>query len=222
MGGRGFRVEELKIRTFVFRFLGLASSTYTIHILLPVAFHFITGINIHVNNWEKLWSKSVWNDKKHLNGTKINRTSWKLSWVLQTWRKVIGESPDTRTGSLLCLNDQTNIACFMIIRGVYHPSNLSIISPKISISISNKYTNDWKIGWYTPLKIIKQAILVWSFRQNTFPGCYPVFPAISSGDEVIVSSLIRQCKQVMQLIKAWGQAHYSFKRTSRRSATIGC
>ena len=65
-------------------------------------------------------------------------------------------------------------------------SNLSIISPKISISISNKYTNDWKIGWYTPLKIIKQAILVWSFRQNTFPGCYPVFPAISSGDAVIV------------------------------------
>ena len=67
-------------------------------------------------------------------------------------------------------------------------SNLSIISPKISISISNKYTNDWKIGWYTPLKIIKQAILVWSFRQNTFPGCYPVFPAISSGDEVIVTA----------------------------------
>ena len=73
-------------------------------------------------------------------------------------------------------------------------SNLSIMSPKISISISNKYTNDWKIGWYTPLKIIKQAILVWSFRQNTFPGSYPVFPAISSGDEVIVDGcILRRC-----------------------------
>ena len=30
--------------------------------------------------------------------------------------------------------------------------------------------------------------MVWSFRQNTFPGCYPVFPAISSGDEVIVDT----------------------------------
>ena len=38
----------------------------------------------------------------------------------------------------------------------------------LSIYISNKYTNDWKIGWYTPLKIIKQAILVWSFRQINF------------------------------------------------------
>ena len=28
------------------------------------------------------------------------------------------------------------------------------------------------------------------FRQNIFSGCYPVFPAISSGDEVIVMSLV--------------------------------
>ena len=66
-------------------------------------------------------------------------------------------------------------------------SNLSIISLKIKKSICSKHTNNWKIGWNTPLKLIKQAILAWSFRQNTFPGCYPVFPAISSGDEVIVS-----------------------------------
>ena len=24
-------------------------------------------------------------------------------------------------GNVFCLNDQTNIACFMILRGVYHP-----------------------------------------------------------------------------------------------------
>ena len=79
-------------------------------------------------------------------------------------------------------------------------SNLSIISPRISISISNKYTNDWKIGWYTPLKIIKQAILVWSFRQNTFPGCYPVFPAIFSGDEVIVD---KRQKFEIEIVQLW-------------------
>ena len=45
MGGRGFRVEELKIRTFVFRFLGLV---HTIHytvgkasILIPFLTDFI-------------------------------------------------------------------------------------------------------------------------------------------------------------------------------------
>ena len=26
-----------------------------------------------------------------------------------------------QAGNLFCLNDQTNIACFMILRGVYHP-----------------------------------------------------------------------------------------------------
>ena len=36
------------------------------------------------------------------------------------------------------------------------------------------------------LKHIKQAILVWSFRQNIFLGCCPVFLAISAGDEFIV------------------------------------
>ena len=36
------------------------------------------------------------------------------------------------------------------------------------------------------LKHIKQAILVWSFRQNIFLGCCPVFEAISAPDEFIV------------------------------------
>ena len=26
-----------------------------------------------------------------------------------------------QVGNIFCLNDQTNIACFMILRGVYHP-----------------------------------------------------------------------------------------------------
>ena len=38
------------------------------------------------------------------------------------------------------------------------------------------------------LKHIKQAILVWSFRQNIFLGCCPVFVAISARDEFIVHS----------------------------------
>ena len=37
------------------------------------------------------------------------------------------------------------------------------------------------------LKHIKQAILAWSFRQNIFLGCFPVFPAISAPDEFIVN-----------------------------------
>ena len=36
------------------------------------------------------------------------------------------------------------------------------------------------------LKHIKQAILVWSFRQNIFLGCCPVFVAFSATDEFIV------------------------------------
>ena len=43
-----------------------------------------------------------------------------------------------------------------------------------------------KIGCYTPLKHIKQAILAWSFRQNIIMGCYPVFAAISARGEFIV------------------------------------
>ena len=70
-------------------------------------------------------------------------------------------------------------------------SNLSIISPKIVIlSVKNiqKYKNDWKIGCYTPLIIIKQAILVWSFRQlrkqsrkNCRPFCLVTMPAHACG-----------------------------------------
>ena len=36
MGGRGFRVEELKIRTFVFRFVGLTSTVSIIYIIIDI------------------------------------------------------------------------------------------------------------------------------------------------------------------------------------------
>ena len=40
-------------------------------------------------------------------------------------------------GNILCLNDQTNIACFMFIKHVYHPIFQSL-SPKIeNISARN-------------------------------------------------------------------------------------
>ena len=43
------------------------------------------------------------------------------------------------------------------------------------------------------LKHIKQAILVWSFRQNIFLGCCPVFEAISAPDEFIVQLTLYVC-----------------------------
>ena len=40
---------------------------------------------------------------------------------------------------------------------------------------------------YTPLKTHQTSnIIGWSFRQILFLGCFPVFPAISAPDEIIV------------------------------------
>ena len=54
-----------------------------------------------------------------------------------------------------------------------------------------KSLKNWMFGCDTHLlKHIKQAILGWLFRQNLFPGCYPVFPAISAPIEFIVYKIV--------------------------------
>ena len=40
---------------------------------------------------------------------------------------------------------------------------------------------------YTPLIIIKQAILVWSLRQNIFPACFLQKSSISTRGEIAVT-----------------------------------
>ena len=47
MGGRGFRVEELKIRTFIFRFLGLVNTLYATYLRIG-----------NINTDDKVWSTS--------------------------------------------------------------------------------------------------------------------------------------------------------------------
>ena len=68
-------------------------------------------------------------------------------------------------------------------------SNLSIIC----IFVADRYWNFrwyyWKIGWYTPLIIIKQAILGWSFRQNIFPACFTVKMSNIGRAAIIVTAI---------------------------------
>ena len=45
VGGRGFRVEELKIRTFIFRFLGLVNTLYATYLRIG-----------NINTDDKVWS----------------------------------------------------------------------------------------------------------------------------------------------------------------------
>ena len=87
--------------------------------------------------------------------------------------------------NVICLNDQTNIASFMCFKRCV-AFNLYIISPKIYLLPVFHIQKIEKLDDTHLLKHIKQAILVWSFRQNLFLGCYPVFPAISAPIEFIV------------------------------------
>ena len=77
-------------------------------------------------------------------------------------------------GNIFCLNDQTHIACFMCFKRCV---TSIFISYHLKFNYSQytmyKRLKNWMIGCNTHLlKHMKQAILVWSFRQNIFPGCY--------------------------------------------------
>ena len=72
-------------------------------------------------------------------------------------------------GNTFCLNDQTHIACSMCFKRCV-ASNLYIISPKIYLLPVYNIQKIEKLDDTHLLKHMKQAILVWSFRQNIFLG----------------------------------------------------
>ena len=78
--------------------------------------------------------------------------------------------------NIFCLNDQTNIACFKFFKRCVS-SNFLIFCIYLYCYYFDFRWYDWRLDvthCYTPLIIIKQAILGWSFRQNIFPACFPV------------------------------------------------
>ena len=79
-------------------------------------------------------------------------------------------------------------------------SNLSIFCINLCCYYLNFRWYDWKIGWYTPLIIIKQAILVWSFRQNIFPACFHQKSSISARDEVAVTLFVENACLLLRII----------------------